>query len=564
MDEYYPFVVLALGVAFIIFCIVLLRLHAFLALILAAIFVGIIADRAPDPTKDTPQIVQALEATTEQFGVMMGKIGVVIVLASIIGKCLMDSGAADKIVRRFLAYLSEKYSGLALLGSAFVLSVPVFFDTVFYLLVPLAKSLRLRTGKNYLLYIMCVCAGGALTHSLVAPTPGPLVMTEQLHMDLGTTIVGGLLFSIIPAILGGWFFSLWLNRRMDIPLREVEGFSLSDLKQVVERSDDELPSFALSILPIALPVLLIASATIFNNVHKSRVKAAWEAATAVESPAENPAPAAENEGNGDKDLRKALELFLSEKRLKHLEGAAALDDLGERASQGFNAWLAEVDDKAEEYRKRKTAEEAGLPKLLLVTVSFIGNKNFALLIATAISIYLLVSQRKLSMRELTRSLEPAIASAGVICLITSAGGAFGIMIKNAGVGDAVRSIIPQEPSGMILILIAFGIASVMKIAQGSGTVAIITASTIMWGVIGNDDGTLKDLPFHPLYIYLAIGFGSKPFSWMNDSGFWIVSKMSGFTEKETLKTWTVLLAVLGVIGLVQILIVSQIFPNLWG
>lgn len=501
MEPYYPFVVLALGVAFIIFCIVALRIHAFLALILAAIFVGIIADRAPDAASSSPQVVQALEVTTLEFGTTMGKIGVVIVLASIIGKCLMDSGAADKIVRRFLGFLSEKFSGVALLASGYVLSIPVFFDTVFYLLVPLAKSLRLRTGKNYLLYIMCVCAGGALTHSLVAPTPGPLVMTEELHLDLGMTILGGIAFSIIPAILGGWFFSKWMNSRMEIPLREVEGFSLADLQIIVDKPETELPPFWLSILPIALPVILIAGATILKEVDKSMIEAAAaQAPTAQEG---TPAAPSENAENAD--------------------------------------------EKAE-----------GVPAWLLTSSKFLGNKNFALILATVLALYLMIRQKGLALRELSPVLEPAIASAGVICLITSAGGAFGAMIKKAGVGDAVSTMLPEQASGTLLLLVAFGIASVMKIAQGSGTVAMITASGIMWNVIGNEDGTLKmDLPYHVIYIYLAVGFGSKPFSWMNDSGFWIVSKMSGFTEKETLKTWTMLLAVLGFIGLIQILILSQ-------
>ena len=121
--------------------------------------------------------------------------------------------------------------------------------------------------------------------------------------------------------------------------------------------------------------------------------------------------------------------------------------------------------------------------------------------------------------------------------------------------------------GTALILIGFGLTMVMKIAQGSGTVSMITASSILWGIIGAGTGTAEDpfrlavdLPYHPVYLFLSIGFGSKMISWMNDSGFWIVSKMSGFTEKETLKTWTPLLCMLGIVGLIQILIFSKILP----
>jgi len=78
----------------------------------------------------------------------------------------------------------------------------------------------------------------------------------------------------------------------------------------------------------------------------------------------------------------------------------------------------------------------------------------------------------------------------------------------------------------------------------------------MGAVIGDGSG----LDYHPFYIFLAIGFGSITLSWMNDSGFWVVQRLSGFTEKETLKTWSVLLTAISILGLVQILIFSKILP----
>ena len=84
---------------------------------------------------------------------------------------------------------------------------------------------------------------------------------------------------------------------------------------------------------------------------------------------------------------------------------------------------------------------------------------------------------------------------------------------------------------------------------------MITTSGIMTSIISKGE-----LGFHPIYIYMATGFGSMFVSWMNDSGFWVVGRMSGFTEKETLKSWTVLLAAIGVFGLLQTLVISYLFP----
>jgi GntP family gluconate:H+ symporter len=73
-------------------------------------------------------------------------------------------------------------------------------------------------------------------------------------------------------------------------------------------------------------------------------------------------------------------------------------------------------------------------------------------------------------------------------------------------------------------------------------------------------GDGSDLAYHPLYVFLAIGFGSITLSWMNDSGFWVVQRLSGFTEKETLKTWSVLLTAIALTGLVMTLLGSVLLP----
>ena len=110
-----------------------------------------------------------MNAVVQSFGSSAGSIGIVIAMAAIIGKCMLDSGAADRIVRNAVDVVGEKKASLGLMISGFVLAIPVFFDTVFYLLVPLARSLHRRTNKNYLRYLMAIATGGAITHTLVPP-----------------------------------------------------------------------------------------------------------------------------------------------------------------------------------------------------------------------------------------------------------------------------------------------------------------------------------------------------------------------------------------------------------
>ena len=110
-----------------------------------------------------------------------------------------------------------------------------------------------------------------------------------------------------------------------------------------------------------------------------------------------------------------------------------------------------------------------------------------------------------------------------------------------------------------MLFMAWVLTAVIRAAQGSATVSMITGSSIMAPIIYGmmESGTLG---CHPMYFCLVIGFGAFPLSWMNDSGFWVVQRMSGFTEKETLQTWTKLLTLIGVVGLVQVLIFATVLP----
>src|SRR5438876_2017231 len=188
-----PTLILLVGMATILGAILLLRLNAFLALIIAAIVVSLLAPGEP---------AVKIARVAEGFGRTAGTIGVVIALASIAGKAMMDSGAADRIVKAFLALLGEKRSATALCATGYVLSIPVFFDTVFYLLVPLARSMYARTNRNYLKYIMAIAAGAAATHTLVPPPPGPLAVGGMLGVGLGPLVMGGVVVGGAAAGVG--------------------------------------------------------------------------------------------------------------------------------------------------------------------------------------------------------------------------------------------------------------------------------------------------------------------------------------------------------------------------
>ena len=401
------------------------------------------------------------------FGNTAGGIGLVVALAAIIGTCMMGSGAADRIVRALLNSFGEQRAGIVLLLSGFLLSIPVFFDTVFFLLIPLARALSLRTGKSYTLYVIAMAGAGAITHSMVPPTPGPLMIADGLKLDLGVAMMAGMVASILPA----WLvltLAKRFDKKLNIPMRDTPGTASDELKSIVDKKDHELPGLFVSSIPVAFPVVVISLVSILKLLGKSP---------------------------GD-------------------------------------------------------------------LLGFIGSPNIAMLIAAGFAILTFAQQlvrndnslRGNLSKTLSEKLEAPLLTAGVIILITGAGGAFGGMIRLAGVGETIEAL--ANEFNISYVLLAWLATAVVRIAQGSATVAMITGVGLMSAVIGDGSG----LDYHPLYIFLAIGFGSITLSWMNDSGFWVVQRLSGFTEKETLRTWSVLLTAIAVLGLAQTLLFSKILP----
>ena len=196
-----------------------------------------------------------------------------------------------------------------------------------------------------------------------------------------------------------------------------------------------------------------------------------------------------------------------------------------------------------------------VPSHVSAAVQFFGNKNVALFLGAFIGLGLQASRKKIAWNRIGSLLGPPLETAGIIILIVSAGGAYGAMIKNAGVGDAVRALAGTNQLNHVLL--AWVITALIRGAQGSATVATIAGAGIMVSIAGSGGYGV-----HPIYIMLAIGFGSKCLPWMNDAGFWVVSRMSGLTQGEMLRTWSPVLSLISVLGLIEVLIVSTIWPQL--
>ncbi|QIO25538.1 GntP family permease [Haloarcula sp. JP-L23] len=454
-----PLITFIFGLIIVVALLVWLDLPAFLGLIISAFLVGVVNTIfVPDFTA-----ADAGSQVATAFGNGMAGIGIPILMAAIIGKGMLESGAAQRIVRGFQNVLGEANSDVALLGSSSVLAVPVFFDSVFYLMAPLARSMRARLGRDYTLFIVVVGTGAAATHVFVPPTPGPLAVADQIGSNLGMTIIIGLATAIPAAIIAGLVYGRWINKRLDIPLRDTMATSTEELQEVAEQPTSELPGMTESLMPILVAVALIASSTFVNT------------------------------------FQEVIPVLNTVKPI----------------------------------------------------TDFIGNKNVALTVAALAAAYTFYRFSGLDRDEWAEELTEALKSGGNIAAITAAGGAFGALLAASGIGDYLAGALQEV--GIGLLITAWLIAAIVRIAQGSATAAMLTAAGIMAPLT-------SQLAVHPAYLVMAIGAGGNIFSWFNDSGFWLVSEIGGLTKMETLKTWTALTTIISITGLVTVLILSAVLP----
>src|SRR5882757_2703657 len=274
-----PLFILVIGIIIVVGGIIGLKLHPFLALLLGAVVVaimtpGAVIEHDALAKGATPAAAHQLsgrsvgERIALEFGNTCGKLGILIAMAAIIGKCMLESGAAERIVRSLLKLTGIGKAPVAFLVSSFFIGIPVFFDTVIFLMIPLAKAMTMRIGKNYLLFVLAIMAGASMANSLVPPAPGPLFLVSEMQIPIGMMMVGGFLLGLVT-ISSGYLFARYANRKWPIPLRDSLDARLEDIQSASLKEDGQLPPLGLSLLPVLLPLVFICTNTVLTSFSSS-------------------------------------------------------------------------------------------------------------------------------------------------------------------------------------------------------------------------------------------------------------------------------------------------------
>ena len=457
----------ALGVLSLIFLVVVVRLHAFVALLLVSMGVGLVAGMS---------FQEVLQSTQTGMGNVLGYIAVVVGLGAMFGQMLESTGGAQRLAHTLVQTFGVSRASWALTLAGFLIAIPVFFEVGFVILIPLVYSLAKTNKRSVLCYAIPLVAGLAVAHAFIPPTPGPMAAAGILGADLGRVIVYGVIAGLPAAIIAGPVWGNFIGSKIEAPVP-------SHVDLTKETNPDELPSFSLVFGLLLVPILLIVANTVSNSL--------------------------------------------------------APPDL------------------------ENLAYEASRIRVLARFFAFAGHPFVALMVATLLSFYFLGIRRGYSLSEVQALANKSLGPAGMIILVTGAGGVFKQVLTDSQIGESLaRSLVDV---GMTPVSLAFCVAAVVRVSQGSATVAMMTAAGLVGGVLELAREAPAGDPMAAFaqadlaLITIAIAAGSTVLSHVNDSGFWLIKEFLGLTEAETLKSWTVMTTIVGVVGLASAYLVSLVF-----
>ncbi|WP_251861679.1 gluconate:H+ symporter [Clostridium sp. Marseille-Q2269] len=448
---------LIVGISILVFLILKTKIHTFLALIIAAATTGLVGGMPAN---------KIIDSISKGFGGTLGSIGIIIGFGVMMGQIFEVSGAAERMARTFIKFLGKKREELALAITGFIVSIPIFCDSGFIILAPLAKAISRKTKKSVVSLGVSLGLGLVITHSLVPPTPGPVGVAGIFGVSVGSFLLWGIILAI-PMALVGMGYAKYIGKKIyQIPGEEEDQWIRGEYEEPVYNFEDEeenkkLPSTFMAFAPIMTPIILILLNTILDVLVK-----------------------------------------------------------------------------------QKTIGPSGF----VTMVQFLGSPIIAVGLGLVIAIYGLAG--KLNKETVINEMEKGIKSAGIIILVTGGGGALGMVLRDSGTGDYIAKLIAG--SHMPVVLIPFIIASLVRLIQGSGTVAMITAASITAPIVAASN-------VNPILAALGACMGSLLFSYFNDSYFWVVNRSLGIKDaKEQIRVWSVTTTIAWAVGLVELIVLSLI------
>lgn len=242
-----PIISLVIGVAFLLYLNIKVKLNSFLALILSAVVVGLLNGMG---------LISIVDTIKAGLGSTLGSLALIIGFGAVLGKLMVDSGAAQRIASTLLNRFGVKNVQWALIIVGAIFGISVFYEVAFIILAPLVISIAVEAKVPYLKLGITMVAATTLSHSLFPPQPGPTALVDAYGADMGMVYMLGIVV-FIPGVIAAGIILPRLMKFKDRPVPPL-------MEKPKEFTDEEMPSFGISILIPLIPAIMISSATIMN------------------------------------------------------------------------------------------------------------------------------------------------------------------------------------------------------------------------------------------------------------------------------------------------------------
>nr|WP_326167637.1 gluconate:H+ symporter [uncultured Lachnoclostridium sp.] len=259
---------LLIGIVVLIFLVLKTKVQAFLALIICTVIVGVVGGMPlSNTTLDDGTTLGIVNSITGGFGSTLGSIGIIIGFGVMMGQIFEATGAAKRMAFTFLKLFGKKREEEALCLTGFLVSIPIFCDSGFVVLSPIAKAISKATKKSVIGLGVALAAGLVITHSLVPPTPGPLGVCGIFGIDVGSFILLTIVLGIPMAIGCIAYSRLYLSKKyFQIPDDNGDFISMPyqepDYENAFHMDEEGLPGTFSSFAPLLLPIVLILINTV--------------------------------------------------------------------------------------------------------------------------------------------------------------------------------------------------------------------------------------------------------------------------------------------------------------
>ncbi|WP_027980463.1 GntT/GntP/DsdX family permease [gamma proteobacterium L18] len=433
---------------------------------------------------------QDLVATIEGgMGKTLGHIAIIIALGAMIGRIIELSGGAEALAKTLIARFGNRRTPLALTVAGFMVGIPVFFEVGVIILMPLAYGVARAARKPLLIFALPMCAALLSVHAFLPPHPGAVAAAGQLGADLGRVLMFGLPIVGVLCLIG-YLIAGRMTRRVypmtDDIRAEVYGPHVTNQDLVAWAKGDY---------------------THTSEAAHAKTLGLEESASSLKARL----PVAPPPGFGTVIALILLPIILI------LLGTLATT-------------LLPVD--------------SGLRSVMTV----LGAPLVALLLDTLLCAWLLGSRRGWSRSQVSDVIGSALPGVAMVILIAGAGGVFGKVLVDTGIGAVVSEALRN--TGLPVLALGFILTLLLRAVQGSTTVALVTTAGILSPLIA----TLNLSANHMALLCLAMGGGGLAMSHINDAGYWMFTKLAGLNVGDGLRTWTLLVTILGTLGFLMTLL----------